>query len=115
VARHAAAWANVALDLARPSLVLPPPGMTRESAQGLRSGDSLQLEILGQTGYADDAAPSIQTWRSDLEVSRLSSVKYDASEETACTMILFQTCMPCRRPQRLPSYEAGYADLSNSS
>ena len=52
---------------------------------------------------------------SNLEARRLASVKYDASEDNAGTMMLPETCMPCRRPQRLPSYAAGYAGLSNSS
>src|SRR5687767_14870131 len=35
--------------------------------------------------------------------------------EALNTMILLQTCIPCRRPQRLLSYAARYEGLSNSS
>ena len=97
-------------DLARPSPVLPPPGATAN-----RPKAAVWRFLAAPNFRADGIRGRHRAAYSDLEVSRLSSVKYDVSEENARTMILLQTCIRCRRAQRLPSYAAGYAGLSNSS
>lgn len=98
-------------DLVAPSQTLPRPGAIPRVGQGLGSMGLLAARNFRADGIRGQRLAAY----SNLEASRLSGVKYDASEENARTMILPQTCISCRRPQRLPSYAAGYAGLSNSS